>query len=67
MTRKERIELANKIYEMSKDEFNKENNISERELEELIKGCSILDLLEIDEIVSEKISKNAWQIKKFLI
>ena len=26
MTRKERIELANKIYEMSKDEFKKENN-----------------------------------------
>lgn len=55
MTRNEKQRIANLIYEIE----NSDNNISEKEekIGELIKYCSMMDLLEIDEIVMEKLMK----------
>jgi len=48
--------IAELIYEL---ETNNDNNISEKEekIGELIKYCSIMDLLEIDEIIMLKLMK----------
>lgn len=56
MTKNEKQRIANLIYEI---ETNNDNNISEKEekIGELIKYCSMMDLLEIDEIVMEKLMK----------
>lgn len=52
MNRKERREIARKIAKLD-SECEKGNNISENmaQMEELVKDCSIEDLLKIDEII----------------
>lgn len=58
MNRKDRREIAKKIAKLEKQQD--ENNILEnmKLMEDLIQGCSIEDLLEIDEIIMRKYLTN---------
>lgn len=58
MNRKERREIARKIAKLEQQE--NVNNISENmlQMEELVKDCSIEDLLKIDEMIMKKFLTN---------
>lgn len=59
MNRQQRREVAKKIAQLEKS--NNQKNISENfesEIKELIHGCSLEDLMEIDEIIMKKYLTN---------
>lgn len=58
MNRRERREIARKIAKLEQQE--NANNISENmlQMEELVKDCSIEDLLKIDEMIMKKFLTN---------
>ena len=58
MNRKERREIAKQIAKLEQDE--NENNILEnmKEMENLVKGCSMEDLFKIDELIMKKYLTN---------
>ena len=56
MTRNEKQRIANLIYEIETNNDNKKKK-KEEKIGELIKYCSMMDLLEIDEIVMGKLMK----------
>ena len=58
MNRKERREIAKQIAKLEQDK--NENNILEnmKEMENLVKGCSMEDLFKIDELIMKKYLTN---------
>jgi len=58
LNRRERREIARKIAKLEQQE--NANNISENmlQMEELVKDCSIEDLLKIDEMIMKKFLTN---------
>ena len=58
MNRKERREIAKQIAKLEQNE--NENNILEnmKEMENLVKGCSMEDLFKIDELIMKKYLTN---------